>query len=207
MGATLLGAPADGKLEYYLGVFNGDVATGAVQQHPHMATARLVLNPLGATPYTQVPWTTGLDGPRISIGLNGLWSTPLTLDADGVQHTQTDTTEGVDLTWLAPRWAWSTEGFLRQSTDEADTTTSAWGAYTQLSHLLREDGKVDLSGRYGILKTATTGDVSAQTFEVGAGFYPYRDHLKVALYGQGQDALQEDHSFAWVVGTQAQLWL
>lgn len=205
LGVTAYGTPLHGKIEYYLGVFNGP-APASGTDHPRMATARIAWNPLGETPYTQTPWFGAIDGSRLSVGLNGMWTSPQEIDAQGATVDLNTLTGALDVAWLNPRWAWTTEAFARQTRTPHQNPTSTWGAYTTISALMPTTTPLDLSARAGVKRR--DDDTLGQTYELGLNYYPeYKDHLKLSVFSQAEDLLNSTDAFTYRLGAQIQLWL
>jgi hypothetical protein len=190
VGATVRGELGQGTWEYALGALDAG-SLDKTQERLPTATARLVWNPLGPTPYTQNPWFSGLDGPRLAVGLNGYASQAGPLGEDG----QRQATGGADLTLFFSRVAWLTEVFARRQ----DGSTG--GAYSQVSLLLVPQ-TLDLSLRAGVLE-------QRQVLEGSLGWYLEGNHAKVMLHYQ-MDAQEVDdapETRSHQVNLFAQLWL
>lgn len=206
IGVTAYGTPLDGKLEYYVGLFNGPSPASGVD-HPRLATARLAWNPLGPTPYTQTPWFSGLDGARLSVGFNGMWQSPQEVDDQGAPVDVDQLTGSLDVALLTSRWSWTTEAFARQTRTPRQDTIHTWGAYTIVSALMPTTMPLDLAARAGVKRR--DDDTIGQSYELGVNLYPERhDHLKLSVYSQVEDRLDTStDGFIYRLGAQIQLWL
>lgn len=191
VGVTARGELDGGTWEYALGALDAGPLDASQERLP-LATARLVWNPLGPTPYTQTPWFEGIDGMRLAVGLNGHASQAGPLEESGRRQA----TGSADVTFFWPRLAWLSEAFARRQGDQ-DT----WGAYSQLSYLL-SPRTLDVALRAGQLE-------DRQSLETSLSWYLEGNHAKLMLHGQlDQWSPQGASSYTeYQANLFAQIWL
>ncbi len=186
VGVSVGGHPLDGRLEYYVGVYNGDgPGSTQVQQSP-LVTARIVVAPLGRVGYDQAPYLRDSGKPGIAIGL-GAYTRRYRTDA---AHAPTATAKApidtvdelgasADLAGHWGRFAVTSEGFWRRRVTSLATSDS-WGAYGQGSVLLVPH-RLDIAARVGSI--VVDHEVSLP-IEGGLGVYLADHHAKIqAVYG------------------------
>jgi hypothetical protein len=202
LGVSVGGSP--GIFEYHVGAFNGEVpAQISNGVFPRLFTARVALNPLGPTPYTQTPWFAGLPGPRFSVGLNGAFAMPVRASADGGFVERVEAKGAVDVALLTPNLSLLAEGFVTQ---ELELDELSWGAYAQANALLVE-GAWDIGVRAGAdQRPVPFGDPETTAHvELSTTLYLYGPHARVMIYGRGNQVL-DDPRGAVALGSHAQLW-
>lgn len=180
-GAMLWGTPADGKLEYYVGVFNGEGNNKNSQQDKtNQWAGRLAWSPLGRFAYTG-PATGNTSRFAFSLGananLNGGWlyevngttgmQAPIETCTTGtciVDHGDDARIRNVGLD-AAAKWhgvSWIAEAFARRLDPIQDGLSSidARGWYSQLGAFVKPD-RLELGARYGQLdpNRAATNDL------------------------------------------------
>jgi phosphate-selective porin OprO/OprP len=172
-GVMLWGEPSAGRVEYYLGAFNGEGNNRNSQQDAaNQLALRVAVSPLGKMPYAGP--ATGTRTPRFAIGananVNGGWLTEVN-GVPGMQAPMETCTAGACVTDFgddaritvagidaAMRWngiAWIAERF-RRAVDPREpglATLESHGWYTQLGGFVVRD-RVELGARVGRLDPA-----------------------------------------------------
>ncbi len=202
LGVSVGGRP--GIFEYHVGVFNGEVPAQIDNGlFPRLATARVAINPLGPTPYTQTPWFDALPGPRFSLGLNGAFGLPVRVSSNGGFEQRVEAKGAVDLALLTPNLSLLAEGFVTQ---EIELEELSWGAYAQANVLLAEQ-LWDVGARGGVDQKPVLFDDPETTVhvELSTTLYVNGPHARVMIYGRGSQTL-DSSAEAVSMGSHAQLW-
>jgi hypothetical protein len=135
-GAAVLGTAAEKKLEYQLGVFNGDGSNVWPAEPGFLYTARLQLSPLGEFKYDEVDFERGK--PRLALGLGAAAHTiPSWTDSGDPAGTTLDLRTGGELRFAVAGLSINGEVLYGtvQPADSADPTRSL-GVYGQLGYYL-----------------------------------------------------------------------
>lgn len=101
-------------------------------------TGRLSIQPLGVTPYTQLPWQSGVQHLLFALGMNTFRQLPQEQRVDPLVDTYS-----IDLSVLHPRFFMMSEVFFRRQGN-----TENQGAYVQIG-LPIITPNFDVSARYG----------------------------------------------------------
>ena len=189
LGVTAFGRPLAGRLEYYVGILNGEGPNAVGNVDPNMLyTGRVVVAPLGPVGYTQTPGL-GEDALpfRVAFGANGY--TNVVEESEVV----TDPMTGQDVTVALPdrremgasadvalRWdRLSSQGeyFWRRRTREGGPDTTAWGAYGQVGVMAIRD-RLQLGFRTGVLDLEDRPNIVVP-LEPGFNVFIADNHAKV----------------------------
>jgi hypothetical protein len=141
-GAMIFGATKNGKLDYWLGAFNGNgIDKGGNDDTSMMGVARVAVNPVRAMPYHETP---SLNGPvpcGIAIGVNGVADrahpTKVVTDpTTGAQSTvalpaETRLTGGADIAIAYKSFTFLGEAFAKMVDPDGGQRSFAYGAYAQ----------------------------------------------------------------------------
>lgn len=206
LGMTLTQDVSNGLFEYYVGVFEGKNISQA-QRHPRRATIRVAYNPMGAVPYSQIPWFSGVSETRVSLALNGAWENPATLGSSeeslipGVIERH-DATLGGDITMLGARYALMGEGFFRTHSNNDE---SSCGAYLQGSGLIVEQ-LLDASVRAGLLRDVQGSGDTVLHLDASTTLYMKGPSASLMLYYNGRRDLSQDQGQQDALGVQGQLF-
>jgi hypothetical protein len=174
-GVMLWGTPAEGVLEWYAGVFNGEGNNRNAQQDAaNLWAARLVWSPFGRVAYAG-PALSPSATPRVAVGaaatLNGGWLFDVN-DTVGIQGPQEscvggvcvlDTGDDAQVVQLAAELAFTWRGlsasgeYFRRDVDPVQDTlrdlrAEGWYAQAGLMVLPR---RLELGGRYAVLDRDT----------------------------------------------------
>lgn len=164
-GAALVGRPADGRLEYAVGLYNGEgIDPGGNPNDRFMSVARIVATPLGPLPAVEAALDRP-DAPRISLGIAGLWNT---------EGEETDELQVRRLNWegafnfhglslvgeLYREWVESAEG-AEELTD---------GIYLQAGYLIPGHDH-EVVARWAVIRPDLPGTVDRSEAGVGYGYY------------------------------------
>lgn len=192
VGLTVLGRPLKGRLEYYVGVLDGEGITRGGPRNPQpLLTARLVGAPLGAMGYSH---TTAANAEhdlpfRFALGLgaatNEVDRTETTIDPVSSEVVELPlpslrtVTVGGDVALQGWRMQAMGEGLWRLSQPEGGDSDSAWGAYGQVS-IVAVRRRLELATRAGVMDLE--GDAGPQVpIEPGLNVYLLGDHAKLQL--------------------------
>jgi hypothetical protein len=188
VGITLMGQPFGGRMEYYVGVYNGDGPNSLNVDEDMLYTARLVVAPLGPVGYDQTPYISGHDELRVAFGGNAY-----TVDTDAYEDVEDPATGEVtrerrpdkrtigasgDVALSGGRIASMGEVFLRQTRQNGFGNQNAWGAYGMLSVLVVKRW-FDVAARAGALDL-DQGQGVRLPFEGGFNVYFVGNHAKLA---------------------------
>lgn len=141
-GAMLFGATKNGKIDYWLGAFNGNgIDKGGNDDTTMMGIARLAVHPARAMPYDETP---SLKGPvpfGIAIAINGLADRahPMKTGIDSATGAQTTTalpaetrwTGGADIAIAYKSFTFLGEAFTKMTDPDGGQRSFAYGAYAQ----------------------------------------------------------------------------
>ena len=198
LGAMVFGMPADGHLEYYAGVFNGNGINQVPGGGRIMAIARLAANLRGKPVYSETPQFDDTQ-PQVSIGINGTYGRhDLPLDAGGLPTVPAEVapyaTVGLDLALSRGACVLQTEGYARWQQLSGGATVWAAGGYLH--------GGCFVYRRY--LQLAARGDVIDANVVTNAViksqaealfvYYVRGNHLKLLLrYAYGNTRSRDDN--------------
>jgi len=217
IGVTVLGRPFDGRMEYYLGVMNGEGLDLQAPRNPQpLLTARLVGAPLGSLGYSQ---TTAAHADknlpfRFAFATNvatnevsrvGLATDPETGAESSVSLPDLRTVVvGGDVALQGWRMIAMGEGFWRRNQEEDGARDESWGAYGLLSGVLVRH-RLDLSARVGALRLE--GETRAHMpVEPGLNLYVFADHAKLQVRYRCDVGLDNGSCRSQGADLQAQLW-
>jgi hypothetical protein len=200
LGATVLGRPFAGKLEYAFGRFDaGGPKFGQPLQLEPLTTWRLAVNPLGPVPYTQTPGLAKLERPVFGFGVHG-WTHQARPGIEGQRLTV-----GGDFVVMTEHIHVLVEGFGRWGLRKRRLLGQGWGSQAQIGVMVLER-TLELHARAGILDPGR-GQATQGTWEGGLSWYVYGNHLKAQIHHVC------NHSFADSRGceshralVQTQLW-
>ncbi|MEM7156034.1 MAG: hypothetical protein AAF799_24490 [Myxococcota bacterium] len=218
IGVTVFGRPFEGRLEYYLGVMNGEGVFGQFdERNPQpLVTARVVAAPLGAVSYSQtIAAESDEDLPfRFAISANAA-----TNEVTQAQTTTDPTTgevipapsidvrtvhAGGDVKLQGWRLVAEGEGFWRRGETAAGVQSEAWGAYGHLS-IVAVRRRLLPGLRAGVMRAE--GEAAAHIpIEPGMAVFFVGNHAKLSLRYRcdldtaGQGCLSQGGDIA------AQLW-
>ena len=141
-GAMIFGATRNGKIDYWLGAFNGNgIDKGGNDDKNMMGIARVAINPVRAMPYNETPSLTGSVPFGIAIAINGVADrahpTKTVTDATtGVQSTislpaETRLTGGGDIAIAYKSFTFLGEAFTKMVDPDGGQRSFAYGAYVQ----------------------------------------------------------------------------
>jgi hypothetical protein len=141
-GAMIFGATKNGKLDYWLGAFNGNgIDKAGNDDTTMMGVARVAVNPVRAMPYNETPSLSGPVPFGIAIALNGIADrahpTKTVTDATtGVQTTvplatETRLTGGGDIAIAYKSFTFLGEAFTKMVDQDGGKRSFAYGAYAQ----------------------------------------------------------------------------
>lgn len=194
LGITVMGHPWKGKLEYYLGVLNGEGLSRSAARTPMpLLTARVVGAPLGPVGYTHTTAANADDDLpfRIAFAANAA--------ANESNDLRTRLVVGGDVALQVWRLQAMGEGFWRSGwTYDGVRTPDAWGAYGNVG-IVAIRHRLEPVVRAGVMRRET----DSQAFlplEPGFNVFVAGDHLKLQFryrcnlgsqvsvcYGQGAD--------------------
>lgn len=193
-GAMLMGQPFGGKLEYYLGVFNGNGIGMPTKQTVHgLGVARLAISPLGAVPYNQTRFLAGDQPLRFSIAVNGYagrrsYERTITDLTTGAPITVQDPNQvhlagGVDFALDVDRLTVLAEAFLRRNVVKTtgNPATDSYGLTAQAGYYFPAP-RLELATRL----TYTNQDLGTATnwlatYEGEVNWYAHGNHAKLQL--------------------------
>lgn len=217
VGVTVMGQPWKGRMEYYVGVLDGEGTARSTPRSPHpLVTARVVAAPLGAVAYDQtLNATTDRDLPfRFAVGLNAATNE---LAREG---TTVDPATGDEVTTALPRqrtltlggdvalYGWRVlalgEGFWRLDRFAGGGHDDAWGVYGLVSfNAIRK--RLDVVARAGALRLE--GEPAAHMpLEPGINLYLAGNHAKLQLSYQCDLGLGGGGCLSQGAQLQGQLW-
>lgn len=141
-GAMIFGATKNGKLDYWLGAFNGNgIDKGGNDDTTMMGIARVAVNPVRAMPYDETPSLKGSVPFGIAIAANGVAdrahpTKAVTDPTTGAQSTvnlpaETRITGGADIAIAYKTFTFLTEAFTRMVDPDGGQRSFAYGAYAQ----------------------------------------------------------------------------
>lgn len=215
LGVTAFGRPFDGRLEYYVGVLNGEGPNAVGNVDPNMLyTGRVVVAPLGPVGYTQTPGLGDAELPfRIAFGANGY--TNVIEESEVV----TDPMTGQDITVALPdrreigasadvalhwdRLSSQGEYFWRRRLREGGPDTTAWGAYGQVG-VMAVRNRLQLGFRTGVLDLEDRPDIVVP-IEPGFNIFIAGNHAKIQFRYRCDVDLGESGCASQVGMIQAQL--
>lgn len=190
VGVTLMGRPFAGRMEYYVGVLNGEGLDRQLPRNPQpLVTARLVGAPLGALAYSQ---TTAIEAAddlpfRLAFAANAATNeiSPVAITTDPVTGDQSTTilpdrrtvVVSGDVALQGWRMMAMAEGFWRWNREDGGPSDQAWGAYGLVSGVLVRQ-RLDLVLRIGALRQENDPEAHLPV-EPGFGVYVLGNHIKV----------------------------
>ncbi len=217
VGVTFMGQPFAGRMEYYVGVLDGDGVTPQGRRNPQpLLTARLVGAPLGGLGYSQTT-AARADGDlpfrfafAANVATNEVERTGLTTDpVTGNQTTVTlpDTrmvVVGSDVALQGWRIMAMGEGFWRRNVEQGGGVSDAWGTYGQVSGVLVRK-RLEVTMRVGALRLE--GDTESRVpLEPGFNVYGFGDHAKLQLRYRCIVGIEAGECLGHGGDLQAQLW-
>jgi len=190
-GAMIFGATGGGRLEYYLGVFNGNGINKANDDTSVMGIGRVAVNPLRPMTYDETPSLRGPVPVGLAIGLNGTADRahPMTTTVDpttGATTTvpappETRLRAGVDVAFVWDRFTFLAEGFARQTQPDQGKRKQGFGAYAQAGYFVVPK-RLELAARGGFIDPDASADSDTQrNFEALVNGYVVGNHLKMGL--------------------------
>ena len=221
-GAMIFGATQNGKLDYWLGAFNGNgIDKGGNDDTTMMGIARIAVNPVRAMPYDETP---SLKGPvpfGIAIAVNGIADrahpTKTVTDATGAQTTvalpaETRLTGGADIAIAYKGFTFLGEAFTKMVEPDGAQRSFAYGAYAQAG-LFVMPKRLEFAVRGGYMDPNRSKDKDTESnFEGLITGYFVGNHLKVgARYtmirneAKTADGLNPGVNHRFMI--QSQLWL
>lgn len=217
VGVTVMGRPFDGRLEYYVGVLNGEGLDRSAPRDPQpLITSRVVAAPLGAVAYDQtVAATATANLPfRFAVAANAATNEiarvgTLTDSETGEQtagplpRLRTMVLSGdVALQWW--RLVGLGEGFYRADRFRGAGRDDAWGGYGTLSlSVIRK--RLDVVARAGGMRLE--GETSAHMpLEPGINVYVVGNHAKLQLRYRCDLGLRDGGCISQGAQLQGQLW-
>ncbi len=192
VGVTVTGQPFEGRLEYYVGVFDGEGLDRSAPRDPQpLVTSRLVAAPLGAVAYDQTVAATATANLPFRFAVAGNAATNEIARVGTIIDSDTgETTTGplprlrtivfsgdVALQWW--RLVGLGEGFWRADRFRGAGRDDAWGGYGTLSvNVLRK--RFDIVARAGAMRLE--GETAAHMpLEPGVNLYFVGNHAKLQL--------------------------
>lgn len=164
-GAALVGRPADGRLEYAVGVYNGQGINQAENANDRfMNVARLVATPLGPLPPTEGALARP-DGPRLSLGVAGLRNT----EGEGEDERQIRRLNG-EVAFALHGLSLVGELYREWAEGANGTEERTDGAYVQ-GGLLMPGHDHELVARWAVIRPDLPGRVDRTEAGVGYGYY------------------------------------
>lgn len=217
VGVTVFGRPFDGRMEYYVGVLNGEGVDLSAPRNPQpLVTARLVGAPLGRVALSQTT-AANAEGDlpfRLAFGANAATNEISRVDTifDPMTGMSVDTplpdlrtvVVGGDVTLQGWRIMALGEGFWRRSQEQPGPRSHAWGAYGQLSGVLVRQ-RLELAMRGGALRLEGETEVHVP-LEPGFNVYIFGDHAKVQLRYRCDLGTAGGQCLSQGGDLQAQLW-
>ncbi len=188
-GAMIFGATKNGKLDYWLGAFNGNgIDKGGNDDTTMMGIARIAVNPVRAMPYDETP---SLKGPvpfGMAIAVNGVADrahpTKTVTDATGAQTTvalpaETRLTGGGDVAIAYKSFTFLGEAFTKMVQPDGAQRSFAYGAYAQAG-LFAIPKRLEFAVRGGFMDPNRSKDKDTESNVEGliTGYF-VGNHLKV----------------------------
>jgi hypothetical protein len=222
-GVMLFGATKNGKLDYWLGAFNGNgIDKGGNDDRTMMGIARIAVNPFRAMPYDETP---SLKGPvpfGLAIGVNGAADrahpTKTVTDATtGAQTTvdlpaETRLTGGGDIAIAYKTFTFLGEAFTKMVEPDGGSRTFSYGAYAQAG-IFAIPKRLEIAVRGGLLDPNMDKPTDAESNVEGliTGYF-VGNHLKVGaryslIHAEAKtaDGLPPGYDHRFMI--QTQLWL
>ncbi len=229
-GVMLYGMPAQGRLEYFAGVFNGNGIDKTTNDNREFSyVARFAGTPFGDAPnttghvhYDDTPTLAGPVRPTLQLGINGSYNhtapTTQVIDAATMQfvtrplETHRLLTGGIDGQFRVSYFVLQGEFFIRRDAPDNARPVVSMGGSAQTSVMLVPKW-FELAARFALVNLNVADAVPAQieTYELQAATYPIGNHLKgIVSYTLGRSRgalLGYPDGFSHTVLAQAQLWL
>lgn len=222
-GAMIFGATKNGKLDYWLGGFNGNgIDKGGNDDTTMMGIARVAVNPVRPMPYDETPSLKGAVPFGIAIAVNGIADrahpTKVVTDATGAQTTvnlpqETRLTGGGDIAIHYKTFTFLAEGYTKMiDPDGSGTRTFSYGAFAQAG-VFPIPKRLELAVRGGFMDPNRSKDKDTESNIEGliTGYF-VGNHLKVgARYtmirneAKTSDGLLPGVNHRFII--QTQLWL
>ncbi|HRI62625.1 MAG TPA: hypothetical protein PK156_00260 [Polyangium sp.] len=222
-GAMLFGATKNGKLDYWLGAFNGNgIDKGGNDDTTMMGITRVAVNPVRAMPYDETPSLKGAVPFGIAIALDGIADrahpTKMVTDpATGTQTTvnltpETRLTGGADISIAYKSFTFLTEGFMKVIEPDGGARTTSIGAYAQAG-IFAIPKRLEFAVRGGYMDPNRSKDKDTESnFEGLITGYFVGNHLKlggrytmIRNEAKTADGLAPGVNHRFII--QTQLWL
>lgn len=178
-GLQASGSLADKRLEYRLGIFNGNGPNISNPDDNHMVAGRIDINPLGAVAFDEAGWTD--DKPKLNLGASFAWEKisasdvgsgfdkdndimDVALNLDGLTATTFATAFGNDLSWLLwtanmdATWkgaSFAAEYYRLNADPQSGNDWNASGYYLQAGYQILPK-QLEIAARYSSIKSTDT---------------------------------------------------
>lgn len=187
IGITLFGTPADGVVEYYVGVFNGNgFLLGRNEADSVMPMVRLALSPLGRVAYDETPAVSSPHQPfRLQLGIAGYYNHYRALYVDPTMTQQTGHEEqwtfGSDLTVQFESVYLSAEVYYRNRLTVDGARHDERGAMGIASWMFWAP-YLEAALRFSLIdpSLAATADLR-QVYDIGLNVYPAGNNLRLGV--------------------------
>ena len=188
IGVTFLGHPFDGRMEYYVGVLNGEGVSLSGPRNPQpLLTARLVGAPLGGLGYSQTTAATAKTNLpfRFAFAANAATNevsregiNPGTGAVIPLPDLRTVVVGG-DIAVQGWRITALAEGFWRSNRQQDVDASEEWGTYGQISGVVVRK-RLEVTARVGAMRLEL--DLRAHVpVEPGINLYVFGNHAKLQL--------------------------
>lgn len=191
-GAMIFGATGKGKLEYYMGAFNGNgIDKNGNDDTSVMGIGRIAVNPVRPMPYDETPSLRGPVPFGIAIAFDGIADRAhpkktQTDPATGAQTTvalpaETRLTAGADVAIAWDRFTFLGEAFAKQVKPDGGKMIHGYGFYAQAGYFVLPK-HLELAARAGFMDADSTKSNDAETSVEGqVNGYFIGNHLKTGL--------------------------
>ena len=222
-GAMIFGATKNGKMDYWLGGFNGNgIDKGGNDDTTMMGIARLAVNPVRPMPYDETPSLKGKVPFGIAIAVNGIADRahPTKMVTDPTTGTQSTVnlpaemrlTGGGDIAIAYKSFTFLAEGFTKMVDPDGGQRTFSYGAYAQAG-IFPIPKRLEIAFRGGFIDPNRSKDKDTESnFEGLVTGYFVGNHLKLgARYtmirneAKTADGLAPGVNHRFIL--QSQLWL
>lgn len=187
IGAQLSGTLVEGRLEYVVGVFNGNGPLLGRNGDPNvMPRARIALNPLGAVTYDETVALSGSESPmRVQLGAAGYVNRyRVDYAGDGGSSavgTEEQRTLGIDVTGYGHGLYVSSEGYIRQRKGYDGSRHRERGV-TALAGWMFASPHWELAGRASFIDPHVGQDNDTRKiYDAAINYYHWGNNLKVEL--------------------------
>jgi len=218
VGVTVMGRPFDGRLEYYVGVLDGEgVGERTAPRHIQpLLTARLVAAPLGGVGYTQTTaaradenlpfrFAVAANAATNEVNRTGTITDPMTgMQSPTLVPDLRTVTVGGDVALEGWRMMATGEGFWRRSWEPSGLREEAWGVYGLVSGVLVRR-RLELVTRVGVLNVEND-EVTHLPVEPGLNVYVVGDHAKLQVRYRCDVNADSGECISQGADLQAQLW-